>query len=103
MTEIINRGEKFIREVWSREEALKYFSSKGEKYKAELINDLPENEIITIYKQGECLDLCKGPHMPTTNHIGIAFKYIKVADASWRADSNNNMITRMYGKSWRND
>ncbi len=103
MTEIINRGEKFIREVWSREEALKYFSSKGEKYKAELINDLPENEIITIYKQGEWLDLCKGPHMPTTKHIGKAFKLMKVAGAYWRGDSNNTMLTRIYGTAWRNE
>ncbi len=103
MLEIINRGEKFEREVWSRDDALKFFSTKGEKYKAELINDLPEDETITIYKQGEWLDLCKGPHMPSTKYIGKAFKLMKVAGAYWRGDSNNIMLTRIYGTAWRND
>ena len=103
MGEIINRGEKFEREIWSRDEALKFFSTKGEKYKAELINDLPENETITIYKQGEWLDLCKGPHMPSTKYIGKAFKLMKVAGAYWRGDSNNTMLTRIYGTAWRNE
>ena len=103
MIEIINRGEKFTREVWSRDEALKFFSNKGEKYKAELINDLPEGETITIYKQGKWLDLCKGPHMPSTKHIGKAFKLMKVAGAYWRGDSNNTMLTRIYGTAWRNE
>ena len=103
MLEIINRGEKFEREIWSRDEALKFFSTKGEKYKAELINDLPESETITIYKQGEWLDLCKGPHMPSTKYIGKAFKLMKVAGAYWRGDSNNAMLTRIYGTAWRNE
>jgi threonyl-tRNA synthetase len=103
MIEIINRGEKFTREVWSKNEALKFFSNKGEKYKAELINDLPEDETITIYKQGKWLDLCKGPHMPSTKHIGKAFKLMKVAGAYWRGDSNNTMLTRIYGTAWRNE
>ena len=103
MIEIINRGEKFVREVWSRDKALKFFSTKGEKYKAELINDLPESETITIYKQGEWLDLCKGPHMPSTKYIGKAFKLMKVAGAYWRGDSNNIMLTRIYGTAWRNE
>ena len=103
MIEIINRGEKFTREVWSKDEALKFFSTKGEKYKAELINDLPEDETITIYKQGKWLDLCKGPHMPSTTHIGKAFKLMKVAGAYWRGDSNNTMLTRIYGTAWRNE
>ena len=103
MGEIIKRGEKFEREIWSRDEALKFFSTKGEKYKAELINDLPENETITIYKQGEWLDLCKGPHMPSTKYIGKAFKLMKVAGAYWRGDSNNTMLTRIYGTAWRNE
>ena len=103
MKEIINRGEKFEREVWSKNEALKFFSAKGEKYKTELINDLPENETITIYKQGEWLDLCKGPHMPSTKYIGKAFKLMKVAGAYWRGDSNNAMLTRIYGTAWRNE
>jgi threonyl-tRNA synthetase len=103
MIEIINRGEKFVREVWSREDALKYFSARGEVYKAELINDLPESETITIYKQGKWLDLCKGPHMPSTKHVGKAFKLMKVAGAYWRGDSNNIMLTRIYGTAWRNE
>jgi len=103
MVEIINRGEKFTREVWSRDKALKFFTNKGEKYKAELISDLPESETITVYKQGEWLDLCRGPHMPTTKHAGKAFKLMKVAGAYWRGDSNNAMLTRIYGTAWRNE
>jgi len=103
MIEIINKGEQFTREVWSRDEALKIFSNKGEKYKTELINDLPENETITIYKQGKWLDLCKGPHMPTTKHVGKAFKLMKVAGAYWRGDSDKTMLTRIYGTAWRNE
>ena len=103
MIEIINKGERFIREVWSKDEALKFFSNRGEKYKTELINDLPEGETITIYKQGEWLDLCKGPHMPTTKNVGKAFKLMKVAGAYWRGNSNNTMLTRIYGTAWRNE
>jgi threonyl-tRNA synthetase len=103
MIEIINKGERFIREVWSKDEALKFFSTRGEKYKTELINDLPEGETITIYKQGKWLDLCKGPHMPTTKNVGKAFKLMKVAGAYWRGNSNNAMLTRIYGTAWRNE
>ena len=103
MHEIVNQGEQFIREVWSREETIKYFSEKGEKYKAELISDLPDDEIISIYKQGNWLDLCRGPHMPSTKHVGKAFKLMKVAGAYWRGDSNNTMLTRIYGTAWRNE
>ena len=103
MHEIVNQGEQFIREVWSREETIKYFSEKGEKYKAELISDLPNDEIISIYKQGNWLDLCRGPHMPSTKHVGKAFKLMKVAGAYWRGDSNNTMLTRIYGTAWRNE
>jgi len=103
MIKIINRGENFTREVWSKEEALKFFTDKGEGYKAELINDLPADETITIYKQGQWLDLCKGPHMPSTKHIGKAFKLMKVAGAYWRGDSNKTMLTRIYGTAWRNE
>ena len=103
MHEIINQGEMFTREVWSREETIKYFSQKGEKYKAELIADLPDDEIVTIYKQGNWLDLCRGPHMPSTKHVGKAFKLMKVAGAYWRGDSNNIMLTRIYGTAWRKE
>ena len=103
MVEIINKNENFVREEWSKEEAIKFFSEKGEKFKVELINDLPKDEIITIYKQGEWLDLCRGPHMPSTKHIGKSFKLMKVAGAYWRGDSSNIMLTRIYGTAWRND
>ena len=103
MHEIINRNEKFTREVWSRDEAIKFFKSKGEEYKVELIEDLNEDEEITVYKQGEWLDLCRGPHMMSTKQIGKGFKLMKVAGAYWRGDSNNAMLTRIYGTAWRNE
>ena len=103
MHEIINIGEKFTREVWSQEEAIKFFKDKGENYKVELIEDLNPNEEITIYKQGGWLDLCRGPHMISTKQIGKGFKLMKVAGAYWRGDSNNAMLTRIYGTAWRNE
>ena len=102
MIEIINRGEKFTREVWSRDKALKFFT-KREKYKAELINDLPKDETITIYKQGQWLDYVKDLICLQPNHIGKAFKLMKVAGAYWRGDSNKTMLTRIYGTAWRNE
>jgi threonyl-tRNA synthetase len=101
MRKIVERASPFEREVWDREEALKYFRDKGEMYKAELIEDLPETEDIKIYKQGEWLDLCRGPHMPSTKQVGTAFKLLKVAGAYWRGDANNAMLTRIYGTAWR--
>ena len=103
MLEIITQGKNFTREVWTRDQAINFFSKKGENYKTELINDLDADEIITIYKQGEWLDLCRGPHMPSTKYIGKAFKLMKVAGAYWRGDSNNAMLTRIYGTAWRNE
>lgn len=103
MRKIVEKGAPFTREVWSREQAIKYFTDKGEMYKAELIRDLPESEEIKIYRQGEWLDLCRGPHMPSTKHVGTAFKLLKVAGAYWRGDSNRAMLTRIYGTAWRND
>ena len=103
MRKIVERGSAFEREVWDRKEAIAYFTEKGEAYKAELIEDLPEDEDIKIYRQGDWLDLCRGPHMPTTKHVGTAFKLLKVAGAYWRGDSNNAMLTRIYGTAWRND
>lgn len=103
MRKIVERGDAFEREVWDRDEAIKYFKDKGEMYKAELIEDLPESEDIKIYRQGDWLDLCRGPHMPTTKHVGTAFKLMKVAGAYWRGDSNNAMLTRIYGTAWRNE
>ena len=103
MLEIITQGKNFTREVWTRDQAINFFSKKGENYKTELINDLDTDETITIYKQGEWLDLCKGPHMPSTKYVGKAFKLMKVAGAYWRGDSNNPMLTRIYGTAWRNE
>lgn len=100
MAEIIQRGAKFEREVWDRNDAIKFFKNKGEDYKAELISDLPDDQTITIYKQGEWLDLCRGPHMPSTKNVGNAFKLMKVAGAYWRGNSDNAMLTRIYGTAW---
>ncbi len=103
MKKIVERGAPFTREVWDRNEAIKFFKNKGENFKAELIQDLPETEEIKIYRQGEWTDLCRGPHMPTTKHVGTAFKLMKVAGAYWRGDSNKAVLTRIYGTAWRND
>ena len=101
MREIISKNETFTREVWSRNEAINLFKSIGENYKAEIVQDLPSTEDISIYRQGEWYDLCRGPHLPSTKHIGTAFKLMKVAGAYWRGDSNNVMLTRIYGTAWR--
>lgn len=101
MREIVGRNAPFTREVWTREQAISYFEKAGEAYKVQLIRDLPETEEITIYRQGGWLDLCRGPHLPSTGHIGTAFKLMKVAGAYWRGDSNNAMLTRIYGTAWR--
>lgn len=103
MRRIVERGDAFVREVWDRDEAIKFFRNKGEAYKAELIEDLPGSEEIKIYRQGEWLDLCRGPHMPSTRHVGTAFKLMKVAGAYWRGDSSRAMLTRIYGTAWRTD
>ncbi len=103
MKEIIDRNEPFIREEWDRQEAIKFFESKGEAYKAELIRDLPESETISIYRQGEWLDLCRGPHMPSTGRVGAAFKLMSVAGAYWRGDHRNAMLQRIYGTVWRSE
>ncbi len=102
MKKIVERGSPFVREVWDRNEAIKFFKNKGENFKAELIQDLPESESIKIYKQGDWLDLCRGPHMKTTKDVGTAFKLMKVAGAYWRGDSNKAQLTRIYGTAWRN-
>ena len=102
MREIVQRNATFTREVWPRAEAIEYFEGKGEKYKAEIIRDLPETETITVYRQGEWLDLCKGPHSPSTGTVGPAFKLMKLAGAYWRGDHRNQMLQRVYGTAWRN-
>ncbi|MCA3274427.1 MAG: threonine--tRNA ligase [Roseomonas sp.] len=101
MREIIARNDAFMREEWDREDAIRFFTNKGERYKAELIQDLPKSEIISIYKQGAWTDLCRGPHMRGTGDIGTAFKLMKVAGAYWRGDHRNAMLSRIYGTAWR--
>ncbi len=101
MREIVARGERFEREAIGREEAIRFFQDKGEKYKAQLIEDLPASETITLYRQGEWVDLCRGPHMRSTADVGQAFKLMKVAGAYWRGDHRNAMLSRIYGTAWR--
>ena len=103
MRQIIARNKPFTREIWSRDEAKKYFAAKGESYKIELVDAIPDDQSLKIYKQGEWTDLCRGPHMRTTGDIGNAFKLMSIAGAYWRGDSNNAMLTRIYGTAWRND
>ena len=101
MHEIVARDEAITREVWERAEAVRYFTSIGENYKAEIIRDLPEDEVITLYRQGDFVDLCRGPHLPSTGRLGTAFKLMKLAGAYWRGDSRNAMLQRIYGTAWR--
>ena len=100
MKEIIARNKPFTKEVWSRDEARKVFEDKGEAYKVELIEAIPADQDLKIYKQGDWFDLCRGPHMVSTGQIGTAFKLMKVAGAYWRGDSDNAMLTRIYGTAW---
>jgi threonyl-tRNA synthetase len=101
MKEIVAKAEPFTREEWNRDEAIKHFEGIGEKYKAEIIRDLPASETISIYRQGKWYDLCRGPHLPNTGAVGTAFKLMKVAGAYWRGDSKNPMLQRIYGTAWR--
>ncbi|MFN0264019.1 threonine--tRNA ligase [Tepidamorphus sp. 3E244] len=100
MREIIKRDAPFTKEVWTRDEAKAHFTEAGERYKVELIDAIPEDQDLKIYRQGEWLDLCRGPHMTSTGKIGDAFKLMKVAGAYWRGDSNREMLTRIYGTAW---
>ena len=101
MREIIARNGAFQREVWPREQAIAFFKERGEAYKAELISDLPVDVPISIYRQGDWIDLCRGPHAPTTGAVGTAFKLQKVAGAYWRGDHRNAMLSRIYATAWR--
>ena len=103
MKQIISRNAPLVREEWRRDQAIQFFEQKGEAFKVELIRDLPETEVISIYRQGEWLDLCRGPHMPSTSHVGNAFKLMKVAGAYWRGDSKRPMLQRIYGTAWRDE
>ena len=97
---IVDQNKPFTREVWDRDEAIAHFKEIGESYKAELIEDLPADEPITIYRQGDWYDLCRGPHLPSTGKVGKAFKLMKVAGAYWRGDANNAQLQRIYGTAW---
>ncbi len=101
MHEIIKRDDQIERNVMDRNDAISHFKKIGEDYKAEIIGDIPEGEEVSIYSQGDWADLCRGPHLPSTGKIGKAFKLMKVAGAYWRGDSNNTMLTRIYGTCWR--
>ncbi|MET3560572.1 threonyl-tRNA synthetase [Bartonella japonica] len=103
MREIIQRNKPFTKEILSREKAREIFSKKGELYKVELIDSIPQNQDLKIYYQGDWFDLCRGPHMQSTGQIGNAFKLMKVAGAYWRGDSNNPMLTRIYGTAFANE
>jgi threonyl-tRNA synthetase len=100
MREIVKRNVPFTKEVWPREKARKVFRDKGENFKVELVDAIPEDQEIRIYRQGDWFDLCRGPHMTSTGQVGDAFKLMKVAGAYWRGDSSNPMLTRIYGTAW---
>ncbi len=100
MHEIVKRDEKLERIVMPRNEAIAYFKNLGEHYKAEIIEDLPEDETISLYRQGGFTDLCRGPHVPSTGKVGDAFKLMKVAGAYWRGDSTKEMLQRIYATAW---
>lgn len=99
MREIVKRNETLVREVWKRDDAVEFFQSIGEHYKADIIDAIPSNEDISLYRQGDFIDLCRGPHAPSTSHIKH-FKLMKLAGAYWRGDSNNEMLQRIYGTAW---
>ena len=100
MREIISRDRPIVKEVWSRDQAIDFFEKKGEAFKGELIDAIPAGDNLNIYKQGDWLDLCRGPHMPSTGKIGTAIKLMKVAGAYWRGDHNRPMLSRIYGTAF---
>ena len=102
MHEIVGRDEKIIREVWDRERAIEFFAGIGERYKAEYIGEIPAEEEISVYRQGNFVDLCTGPHLPSTGRLGQAFKLMSVAGAYWRGDPNNPQLQRIHGTAWPN-
>ena len=103
MHEIIKRNKPFAKEVWSRDEAKAHFKAAGEHYKVELVDAIPEGEDVKMYSQGDWIDLCRGPHMTSTGHVGTSFKLMKLAGAYWRGDANNEMLQRIYGTAWASD
>jgi threonyl-tRNA synthetase len=103
MREIVKRNESIRREEWDRDEAVAFFKGLGEDYKAEIIGAIPQDEAVGLYRQGEFIDLCRGPHLESTGRLGTSFKLMSVAGAYWRGDSNNEMLQRIYGTAWSND
>ena len=103
MREIVDRDEEIIREVWNRDKAIAHFRDIGEIYKADIIASIPAGEDVSVYRQGNWKDLCRGPHLPSTGKLGKAFKLTKLAGAYWRGDSNNEMLQRIYGTCWGNE
>ena len=103
MKQIVDRDEPIERQVWKRSDAVKFFRKEGEEYKAEIIKDIPDSESITLYQQGKFIDLCRGPHLPSTGKLGKAFKLTRVSGAYWRGDSKNEMLQRIYGTAWSNE
>ena len=104
MAEIVDADYPIIREVWDKDQAIETFKSIGEEYKAQIIDDIiPPGEAITVYRQGDWYDLCRGPHLPSTGKLPKAFKLMKLAGAYWRGDSKNEMLQRMYGTAWANE
>jgi threonyl-tRNA synthetase len=100
MHEIVARDEKIVREVWDRDAAVEFFLKQGEAYKAEIIRSIPAGEQISLYRQGTFIDLCRGPHLPSTGRLGAGFKLMKLAGAYWRGNSDNEMLQRIYGTAW---
>ncbi|MDH3279860.1 MAG: TGS domain-containing protein, partial [Gammaproteobacteria bacterium] len=103
MRAIVDRDEPIVREVWERDRAIDYFRGIGEAYKAEIIESIDAAETLTLYRQGDFVDLCRGPHLPSTGKLGKAFKLTKVAGAYWRGDSRNAMLQRIYGTAWASE
>ncbi len=103
MHEIVDRDLSLEREVWERNHAIRHFEDIGEKYKAQHIETLPAGEEISIYRQGDWLDLCRGPHLPSTKNLGHAFKLMRVSGAYWRGDASNEQLQRVYGTAWRDE
>jgi threonyl-tRNA synthetase len=103
MRKIVDRDEAIAREVWDRDEAIAHFETIGEAYKAQIIRDIPAGEPISVYRQGAWKDLCRGPHLPSTRHVGKAFKLTKLAGAYWRGDQANAQLQRIYGTAWASE
>ncbi|MDB9889979.1 threonine--tRNA ligase [Alphaproteobacteria bacterium] len=100
MHEIVDRDEPIIRNVWTRDEAVAFYKNNNEPFKVELVEAIPADQTVTFYQQGDFIDLCRGPHLPSTGKLGHAFKLMKVAGAYWRGDSTRPMLQRIYGTAW---